>query len=52
MFSLSTMHILALDINIFFCVDSRDVVTVSADSKISLEEIIRLLNSTELGQMK
>ena len=49
MFSLSTMHILALDINIFFCVDSRDVVTVSADSKISLEEIIRLLNSTELG---
>lgn len=49
MFSLSTMHILALDINIYLCADSRNVVTVSANSKRDLEEMVGLLDSTDLG---
>ena len=48
MFSLSTMHILALDINIYLCADSRNVVTVSANSKRDLEEMVGLLDSTDL----
>lgn len=49
MFSLSTMHILALDINIYLCADSRNVVIVSANSKRDLEEMVGLLDSTDLG---
>ena len=44
MFSLSTMHILALDINIYLCADSRNVVTVSANSKRDLEEMVTSLD--------
>lgn len=49
MYSLSIMHILALDVNIYLSVDSRNVVTASANSKKDLEEIVGLLDGTELG---
>lgn len=49
MYSLSTMSILAFDLNVYLAVDSRNVVTARANSKKDLEEIVGLLDITELG---
>lgn len=48
-YSLSTMSILDSNLHIYLAVDSRNLVTISTKSKQLLEEIVGLLNDTELG---